>query len=194
MRKEYFENAIWHRKKINGDPISEVPYIFSQFSHDELRIFIFRMLDAAYRYDIWNDGPVSRFIQYMETLEYGIDIAHKLYQNLLHKDRPVPEAIKPAKDRPVTRAAIFLYKPIPRMMTISELKDPTRFIKQFFRFAELKAWKRILKDRTILALDVTDARSLEYPVDGLVLYSYLSKMVDLLYVIKMQLGETRPLV
>lgn len=187
MQKAYLQSAIWHRKVIKGDPIMEVPYVFSQFSHEQMRIFIFRMLDAAYRLDTWNDGPPSKFMEFMETLEYAIDIAYLLYEGLMDKKKPIPVYIQPTKDQPVKRATAFLYRSIPRMLTINELKDPTRFIKQFFRFADIKEWKRMLKDRSFLALDIDDYRTLELPVDGLVLYANLSKLIDLIFIIQYQM-------
>lgn len=183
MKKEYLESAVWYRKNITGEPINEVPRVFDKFSYKEMRVFIYRMIDAAYRYDIWNDGPASTFLTYMETLEHAINVAYLLYQDLLDKDKPVPEYLQPIAGRPIKSATAFLWNPIPRMLTISELRNPARFLKQFFRFADIRQWKRMLSDRTPLALSINDCSTLPLPVDGLVLYTYLSKLIDLLFVI-----------
>ena len=193
MQKRYFQSALWYRKNTHPDPIGDVSLVFDRFTHTEIRIFIYKMLDAAYRYDIWNDGPVSVFIQYMETLELALEVTHDLYKQIMDAPTKVSVYLQPVQKVPVTRARIFQFQPIPRMMTLHDLKDPVRLIKQIFRFAELDAWKRILKDRTLLALDITDARSLLYPIDGLLLYNHLSKLVDLMYMIHSQIKESESL-
>ena len=101
MDKKYLKEAAWHKRYSHADPIAEIPHVFDQFSHDELRIFIFRFIDAAYRYDIWNDGPFSTFFKYLETLEYGIALIHPVYLDLLDKSKPVPSCFQPLEDRPL---------------------------------------------------------------------------------------------
>jgi len=192
MQDNYINNAIWHTQNIDKDPIEAVPYIFNKFSHEELRSFIFRMIEIAFRNDVWNDGLRSLFAEYMQTLHYAIYIASKLNGDLDNRLKPVPKYLQPVQGQPIITAAAFLYRDLPRILTINDLKAPSRVIRQFFKIGTYNDWVCILELLGKSSFVIENMKELPFAVDGLTLYTKLSKLIDLFFVIHYQMDRDCP--
>lgn len=174
--------------KVNiKDPDQMLEKLFAITDHQQMRLFIYRMLTAAYSKDKWEDGTADKFLFNIKLLELAINIGYAMNKGRISGTYQFPYTPPPKSTLDYEPSTDFLMSNIAQMITLHECAAPNLPIQHFFEFTDLASWKVFLKDLTHHALSHEDYRNLGNPFPSLKLFTYLSKLVDSLQVVNLSL-------
>lgn len=172
--------------KVNiKEPEQMVHILFDLTDHQAMRMFIYRMLTAAFSKDQWEDGNAAHFLYKLKLLELAINLAYVFHKGRINGYEMYPYIPPPRSKFDFEPSKDFQMKNIAQMLTLHEVSAPQIPFQNFFKFANLESWKDILKDLTLCALCHEDYRDLGKPFPSLLLYTHLSKLIDAMQVVNL---------
>ena len=157
--------------------------LFSITNHQELRLFIYRMITAAFSKDTWADGTGADFISKFRLLSMGIHIAYKMNSDRMSNHDAFPYIHDPKSDAPFSPSSTFLLSNIPPLVSLHEMAAPQITMRNFFKFLPLDQWEELLREIEHCALSPVDYRDLNKPYPSLLIFTHLSKLVDALEIV-----------
>jgi|GEM_PF-3593181 len=185
MSPEEFINRILRAKTDVNDPEQTTHILFALTEYQQMRLFIYRMITAAYSKDIWEDGTGADFIYTFRLLEMGIHIAYRMNRDRLNNHDVFPYIPPPKSHSKFEPSTDFMMRNIPPMVTLHEMSAPQVTMRNFFKFLSLDDWKIVLREIRHCALSHKDYRDLGYPYPSLLIFTHLSKLIDALHIVYM---------
>jgi hypothetical protein len=175
---EYIESSIWYKEEI-ADPYQVIAEFFSAADLKAHRKIIKDLLFSANSEKVYNKDSPGDLLFHMKLFESLINAAFLINQE--------------KKKSPIEIPNYDLFNPnlfrgwdhdsndwdfLPRSLSLKEYGDPYVVFKRFFKFMDLKEWKKDLSDILEYALGKDCLSEAGVFIDTLSIYLHMTKLIE----------------
>lgn len=183
-----------------NDPCMTIDDFFSWYHLPECKKEITALIKAAYNPGCWKKGEPGDLLYFQEQLEKLIEAAYLTHFTRKGAETGMEFVVGEDISKYYIDTAIYCanrhastaWDYFPRCLSKKEFINPYRVFDKFFRYQDLPGWRDDLQDLLSYALSKFSIQEVERGIDSLTTHTYLQKLVEAAYLIRVREEREAP--